>query len=182
MIYRQTCCWCSEAAAKSSITMGAFGIDRGWAFPAALTNELIEPMAEVLHLARSQDATHSHKLGIVRVVVTTRSRVGMATSSQLPALHLWSLSGSRPRQAGQGPSRSWCRLVTQETRQPFQGLAGGWRRDSRVRLAFWGFIIPLGDKLVQEVQPEEKREIRWNVVFEELVTWSTSMSAAVCIL
>lgn len=163
MIYRQTCCGCSEAAAKSSITMGAFGIDRGWVFPAALTNELIEPMAEVLHLAGSQDATHSHKLGMVWVVVTTRPRVGMATSSQLPALRLWSLSGSRPRQAGQGSSHSRCRLVAQETRKPFQGLAGGRRRDSRVRLAFWGFIVPLGDKLVQEVQPEEKRGRRPSV-------------------
>ena len=68
---------------NSSITMGAPGVNGGRVFPATLTNELVEPVAEVLHLARSQDATHSHQLGVVGVVVaTSRSRVGVATSSQ----------------------------------------------------------------------------------------------------
>lgn len=49
--------------------MRAPWVDGGRVFSAILTNELIEPVAEVLHLACSQDATNSHQLGMV--VVTT---------------------------------------------------------------------------------------------------------------
>lgn len=85
--------------------MWAPGVDGRRVFSAALANELVEPVAEVLHLAGSQDATHSHQLGVVVVVVVTasRSRVGMATSSRRPPLR--SLSGSCPRQAWRGFSR-----------------------------------------------------------------------------
>lgn len=149
--------------------MGAPGVDGGWVFSATLTNELIEPVAEVLHLARSQDATHSHQLGVVGVVVTTsRSRMGVATRSQHPPLDLCRLSGSLPRQASQGRSHSRSWSVSQETRQPFWGPAGGRGGDGNVSLASWHrvFVLSLVRTHIEQVQPEEKREIRWKIVLE----------------
>lgn len=152
--------------------MGASGVDGRWVFSATLTNELIEPMAEVLHLACSQDAAHSHQLGMV--VTTSWSWVGMATSSQCPLLDLWSLSRSCPCQACRGHSHSWSRLVSHKTRQPFWGLAGDWWLDSDVGLASWrwGYIPSLVIKLVEEVQPEEERQIRWKAVQKLYKYWS----------
>lgn len=45
---------------NSSVTMGAPGVDGGRVFSAALTNELIESVAQILHLTCSQDTSHSH--------------------------------------------------------------------------------------------------------------------------
>lgn len=83
--------------------MGASGVNGRRVLSAALSNELIESMAEVLDLTGSQDAAHSHQLGVVRVVVTpSGSRVDVATSSERPVLHLQSLSRSCPRQSRRG--------------------------------------------------------------------------------
>lgn len=50
---------------RSSVTMRTTGVNGGGVFPSALANQLIEPVAEVLNLAGSQGATHSHQLGVV---------------------------------------------------------------------------------------------------------------------
>lgn len=74
---------------NSSVTMRTPGVDGGRVFSAALAYKLIESVTEVLHLAGSQDATDSHQLGMMGVVVTpSRSRVGVTTSSQHPPLDL----------------------------------------------------------------------------------------------
>lgn len=49
----------------SSVTMRTPGVNGGGVFPSALANQLIEPVAEVLNLAGSQGAPHSHQLGVV---------------------------------------------------------------------------------------------------------------------
>lgn len=72
----------------SSVAVGAPGVDGGRVFSAALTNELVEPVAQVLHLTGSQDASHSHQLGVVRVVTVPRPRMGVATSPERPTLRL----------------------------------------------------------------------------------------------
>lgn len=146
--------------------MGAPGVNGGWVFSSTLTNELIESVAEVLHLACSQDATHSHQLGMLGVVVTaSRSWMGMATSSQCSPLAPWSFSGSCPCQARQGCFHAWSRLVSQEIAQPFWKMAGGWGWGCDLSLASqcWCFILTLVNELVKEVQPEEKREPRLKI-------------------
>lgn len=77
--------------------MGAAGVNGGRVLSATLTDELIEPVAEILHLAGSQDTTDSHQLGMMRVVMTpSQTWVGMATNSQLPMLDLQNSSGLCP--------------------------------------------------------------------------------------
>lgn len=158
--------------------MGASGVNGGRVFSATLTNELVEPMAEVLHLACAQDTTHSHQLGVMRVVMTTSwTWVGMATNSQHRPLDLWSFG--EPWQAWSGCSHSWGRWVSKETGQPFWGQAGGWRRDGDVRLASRCrvFILLLVNELAEEVQPEEKIPVRW-VKWEHF--WIFDLFSATC--
>ena len=50
----------SQSAHGSTITMGAPGVDGGVVFSPALANQLVEPVAKVLHLTGAQDTPHSH--------------------------------------------------------------------------------------------------------------------------
>lgn len=135
------------------------GIDGGWVFPATLADELVEPMAEVLHLARSQDTTHPHQLAVMRVVVAARSCVGMAPSSPHSLHHRRGLAGSCPCKARREEgSHSWRWLVTQESRRPFWGWARGWSWYIDT-CWWWGSVIALVRTLIQEVRAEEKRRI-----------------------
>lgn len=79
--------------------MRAPGVDGGWVFSAALADELVEAVAEVLHLAGSKDAAHSHQLAVVRMVLVvvvvvpaTSSCVGI-TSSPNSFGHLQGFAG-----------------------------------------------------------------------------------------
>lgn len=72
--------------------MGAAGVNGGRVLSATLTNELIEPVAEVLNLAGSKYTTNSHKLCVMRAVMAP-SQVGMTTNSQLPWLNLRNITG-----------------------------------------------------------------------------------------
>lgn len=78
--------------------MGAPGVDGGRVFSAALSDELVEPVAQVLDLARAQDAAHPHQLGLVVVVVAAAARVA-PRPQQLPVGGR--VRGSRPRQPQQ---------------------------------------------------------------------------------
>lgn len=145
---------------NSSITVGASGVNGGWIFSAALTDQLIEPVAKVLHLTGSQDTTDSHQLGGVWVT-PPRTRVGKATNSERAPLVLRIFSGSSPIQARRGCPNSGGWRASKETDQPFWGLAGSSRGGDDVRLAFRprGFILSLVHELAKKVQPEERQQI-----------------------
>ncbi|KAJ8411206.1 hypothetical protein AAFF_G00172120 [Aldrovandia affinis] len=53
----------------------------GGVFPAALPNQLIEPVAKVLHLAGAKDTAHTHQVGLV---VTPCPVVGVASPPRPP--------------------------------------------------------------------------------------------------
>lgn len=93
-------------SANSSKTMRTPGVDGGGVFSATLANELVEAVAEVLHLAGSEDTAHPHKLAMVQMVVVvvvvvsaTSSCVGIPSSPNSLG-HLGSV-------AGYGPCQTW---------------------------------------------------------------------------
>lgn len=52
-------------------------VDGGGVFPAALSNQLVETVAEVLNLTSAQDAPHPHQMA----VAPSTAIVGMTTTS-----------------------------------------------------------------------------------------------------
>lgn len=67
---------------SSTVTVGASGVDWGGVFSSTLANQLIKPMAEVLHLTGAQDTPHSHQLGMMGMVETSPGPcVDVATTS-----------------------------------------------------------------------------------------------------
>lgn len=136
--------------------MGASGVNGGRVLSAALANELVEPVAEVLHLAGSQDAAHPHQLGVVRVVVTpSRARVGVTTNSQRSPLDLQRFSESS--RAGRRRPHARGRRVSEETGQPFGGWAGS--RRSGLASRRHGGVLCQVKEFVEEVQPEKKTQV-----------------------
>lgn len=69
----------SVASPSSAVAMRAPGVDGGGVLSPALSDQLVQAVAEVLDLAGAQDAAHSHQ------VAPPPDAVDMATTAMGPA-------------------------------------------------------------------------------------------------
>lgn len=93
-----------DVATHSSKTMRTPRVDGRGVFSATLADELVEAVAEVLHLAGSEDTTHPHQVAVVRMVVV------MVVSATIPCVGITSSPNSPGRLrsiAGFGPGQAW---------------------------------------------------------------------------